>query len=199
MSNPGKALQTLGSAFLNIMWPYELVNEKWLLYPASLKFEGHPGTQCIPSGSLNPLKLQSSSPAELPQNVSHKVSRADFMCHSKRKPINTHCCHEAMFFSVWPRFQVEDSCCAGPNTYFFPEPFEVTDPSLLVLNLHFQEPGRSRRSHPEDTGQVLTKGSVGHTTPAVAASERRKSLRLVRGERRGQRKQGRGSVWSIFS
>uniref|UniRef100_A0A669BXS4 Integrin subunit alpha 7 n=1 Tax=Oreochromis niloticus TaxID=8128 RepID=A0A669BXS4_ORENI len=36
VANPGQALQTLGSAFLNIMWPYELANEKWLLYPASL-------------------------------------------------------------------------------------------------------------------------------------------------------------------
>uniref|UniRef100_A0AAX7THQ7 Integrin alpha-2 domain-containing protein n=1 Tax=Astatotilapia calliptera TaxID=8154 RepID=A0AAX7THQ7_ASTCA len=33
VANPGQALQTLGSAFLNIMWPYELANEKWLLYP----------------------------------------------------------------------------------------------------------------------------------------------------------------------
>lgn len=79
VANPGQALQTFGSAFLNIMWPYELSNEKWLLYPASLKFEGHSGTQCIPTEALNPLKLQneSSKPAEIPQTVSHKVSRAD--------------------------------------------------------------------------------------------------------------------------
>uniref|UniRef100_A0A3B4UUS4 Integrin subunit alpha 7 n=1 Tax=Seriola dumerili TaxID=41447 RepID=A0A3B4UUS4_SERDU len=75
VANPGQALQTLGSAFLNIMWPYELANEKWLLYPASLKFEGHPNTHCTPTGALNPLKLQSSSPAELPQSVNPKVSR----------------------------------------------------------------------------------------------------------------------------
>uniref|UniRef100_A0A7N6F602 Integrin subunit alpha 7 n=1 Tax=Anabas testudineus TaxID=64144 RepID=A0A7N6F602_ANATE len=74
VANPGKVLQTLGSAFLNIMWPYELANEKWLLYPASLTFEGHPDTQCTPTGALNPLKLESSSSAEQP--VNHKVSRA---------------------------------------------------------------------------------------------------------------------------
>ncbi|XP_031157541.1 integrin alpha-7 isoform X1 [Sander lucioperca] len=111
VANPGQTLQTLGSAFLNIMWPYELANEKWLLYPASLKFEGHPNTQCTPTGALNPLKLHSSSPAELPQPVSHSA-------------------------------------------------------------------GRTRRSHPEEDGQVTTKGSMGRTTPAVAASERRKSLKL---------------------
>ncbi|XP_029357523.1 integrin alpha-7 isoform X2 [Echeneis naucrates] len=111
VANPGQALQTFGSAFLNIMWPYELANEKWLLYPTSLKFEGHPNTRCTPTGALNPLKLHSSSPAELPLSVNHQA-------------------------------------------------------------------GRARRSHPEDEGQVMAKGSVGRTTPAVAASERRKSLKL---------------------
>lgn len=73
VANPGQALQTLGSAFLNIMWPYELANEKWLLYPASLTFQGHPETQCSPTSALNPLKLQGSSPAE---PGSHGVGRA---------------------------------------------------------------------------------------------------------------------------
>ncbi|XP_034389284.1 integrin alpha-7 isoform X3 [Cyclopterus lumpus] len=109
VANPGQALQMLGSAFLNIMWPYGLANEKWLLYPVSLKFEGHPDTQCTSTGSLNTLKLHSS--AEPPQPANHKA-------------------------------------------------------------------GRTRRSHPEEVGQVATKGSMGRTTPAVAASERRKSLKL---------------------
>lgn len=68
VTNPGKPLQTLGSAFLNIMWPYALSNEKWLLYPASLKFEGHPDTHCTPKYALNPLQLEwSSSVADPPQ------------------------------------------------------------------------------------------------------------------------------------
>uniref|UniRef100_A0A8K9XAM5 Integrin subunit alpha 7 n=1 Tax=Oncorhynchus mykiss TaxID=8022 RepID=A0A8K9XAM5_ONCMY len=33
VTNTGPSLQTLGSAFLNIMWPHELSNGKWLLYP----------------------------------------------------------------------------------------------------------------------------------------------------------------------
>ncbi|XP_041636597.1 integrin alpha-7 isoform X2 [Cheilinus undulatus] len=112
VANPGQALQTFGSAFLNIMWPYELANEKWLLYPASLKFEGQPGTRCTPEGTLNPLQLDWSAPS--------------------------------------------------------------ADPSLVVS----QGGVRRRRSNPEGEGQVMTKGSVGRTTPAVAASERRKSLKL---------------------
>ncbi|XP_015258259.1 PREDICTED: integrin alpha-7 isoform X1 [Cyprinodon variegatus] len=104
ISNPGKALQTLGSAFLNIMWPSELANGKWLLYPASLKFEDQPETYCSPSEAINPLKLSSSA--------------AD------------------------------------------------------------QVVGRSRRSHPEEKYLVVTKDSDERTTPAVAASERRKSIKL---------------------
>ncbi|KAM8867485.1 integrin alpha-7 isoform 1-T1 [Synchiropus picturatus] len=108
VSNPGQALQTLGSAFLNIMWPHELENGKWLLYPASLSFQGQTGTQCFPSGALNPLKLP--------------------------------------------------------------------DSSLPTVTL--SKEGRTRRSHPDDEGQVTSRDSDGRTTPAVAASERRKSLKL---------------------
>uniref|UniRef100_A0A1A8LAD3 Integrin, alpha 7 n=4 Tax=Nothobranchius pienaari TaxID=704102 RepID=A0A1A8LAD3_9TELE len=111
VTNPGKALQTLGSAFLNIMWPNELANGKWLVYPANLTFLGHPDTQCTPAGTLNPLKLQSASPAG----------------------------------------------------------------SSLPAD---QRAGRARRFHPEEEDQVMTKSSNGRTTPAVAASERRKSLKL---------------------
>ena len=60
VSNPGQEVQTLGSAFLNIMWPYELANGKWLLYPASLRFENHPDTRCTPTGAIDPLRLSDS-------------------------------------------------------------------------------------------------------------------------------------------
>ncbi|XP_056130002.1 integrin alpha-7 [Lampris incognitus] len=112
VNNPGQALQMPRSAFLNIMWPYELANGKWLLYPASLKFEGHPDIRCTPSGALNPLKLHhSSSATKLPQ------------------------------------------------------------PGHLRT-------GRRSRSHPEEEGHVVMEDGVERTTPAVAASERRKSLKL---------------------
>ncbi|XP_075881427.1 integrin alpha-7 isoform X2 [Nelusetta ayraudi] len=109
--NTGKALETLGSAYLNIMWPYELANEKWLLYPASMTFEDHPDTHCALSAALNPLKLSSTSPATRPLPFNHTA-------------------------------------------------------------------GRTRRSHAEEEGQVTPKGSIGRTTPAVSASDRRKSLKL---------------------
>uniref|UniRef100_A0A667ZLE4 Integrin subunit alpha 7 n=1 Tax=Myripristis murdjan TaxID=586833 RepID=A0A667ZLE4_9TELE len=63
VANTGQALQTPGSTFLNIMWPYELENGKWLLYPANLTFKGHSETVC--TGPLNPLKLHHSPSAAL--------------------------------------------------------------------------------------------------------------------------------------
>ena len=60
------------------------------------------------------------------------------------------------------------------------QPLLETDWFLHVWMCQFDQAGRMRRSHPEEEGQVTTKGNVGRTTPAVAASERRKSLKLVR-------------------
>lgn len=57
----------------------------------------------------------------------------------------------------------------------------------VSFNVLLQQAGRARRSHPEDVGHVTTKGSEGRTTPAVAASDRRKSLKLVRGSDRKRR------------
>lgn len=58
---------------------------------------------------------------------------------------------------------------------------------IVYLNVLFQQAGRARRSHPEDMGHVTTKGSVERTSPAVAASDRRKSLKLVRGRYKKRR------------
>ncbi|XP_061075326.1 integrin alpha-7 isoform X2 [Conger conger] len=105
VTNPGKPLQKFGSAFLNIMWPHELANGKWLLYATGFHFEGHPHSSCV---STNILGLNSSDPTE--------------PAHIKAR--------------------------------------------------------RKGRSHPEEEGPIAPKSSVARSSPAVAASERRKSLKL---------------------
>ncbi|KAJ8259545.1 hypothetical protein GJAV_G00170680 [Gymnothorax javanicus] len=106
VNNPGKPLHTFGSAFLNIMWPHELANGKWLLYPTGFQFADHLQSSCV---STDPLRLNS-----------------------------TH----------------------------------HTEPAHIKA-------GRKGRSHPEeDEGLIEEKSSEGQTSPAVAASERRKSLTL---------------------
>ncbi|XP_031423123.1 integrin alpha-7 isoform X2 [Clupea harengus] len=111
VTSTGPTLPTLGSAFLNIMWPHELANGKWLLYPTGVESEDSSLRHCIPSSALNPLKIGS---ANLPRPANLKAHR------------------------------------------------------------------RGVRSYPEELeeGEAVIKGSMERTTPAVAASERRKSLKL---------------------
>ncbi|XP_074082551.1 integrin alpha-7 isoform X4 [Macrotis lagotis] len=63
VSNQGQSLNTLGSAFLNIMWPHEIANGKWLLYPMRVELEGggRPGQKgnCIPKANILGLEWES--------------------------------------------------------------------------------------------------------------------------------------------
>ncbi|KAK7128255.1 hypothetical protein R3I93_020759 [Phoxinus phoxinus] len=108
VSNAGQPLQTFGSASLNIMWPYELINKKWLMYPRSLRVDGHPHTLCEPQSALDPLRLDT-----------HQSPQAEHIKSSRKV-----------------------------------------------------------RSHLETEVDVAPANPVDKTTPAVSASERRKSLTL---------------------
>uniref|UniRef100_A0A8D0BEA0 Integrin subunit alpha 7 n=1 Tax=Salvator merianae TaxID=96440 RepID=A0A8D0BEA0_SALMN len=59
VSNRGQSLDTLGSAFLNLMWPHEIANGKWLLYPLKLQLvlSTQPQHRTICTPEPNPLKL----------------------------------------------------------------------------------------------------------------------------------------------
>ncbi|KAM5254315.1 integrin alpha-7 isoform 2-T2 [Hipposideros larvatus] len=63
VSNQGQSLNTLGSAFLNIMWPHEIANGKWLLYPMRVELEGRqgPGRKGLCSPRPNILHLHVDS------------------------------------------------------------------------------------------------------------------------------------------
>ncbi|XP_003431513.1 integrin alpha-7 isoform X4 [Canis lupus baileyi] len=63
VSNQGQSLNTLGSAFLNIMWPHEIANGKWLLYPMRVELEGGQGPRrkglCSPRPNILHLDVDS--------------------------------------------------------------------------------------------------------------------------------------------
>ncbi|XP_062971556.1 integrin alpha-7 isoform X4 [Cynocephalus volans] len=63
VSNQGQSLNTLGSAFLNIMWPHEIANGKWLLYPMRVELEGGqgPGQKALCNPRPNILHLDVDS------------------------------------------------------------------------------------------------------------------------------------------
>ncbi|XP_078390844.1 integrin alpha-7-like isoform X2 [Cetorhinus maximus] len=68
VQNTGKVLKTLSLAFLNIRWPHEISNGKWLLYPMRIEFEGDGNPQCYPLQSVNSLNLAFSNNTQVKQN-----------------------------------------------------------------------------------------------------------------------------------
>ncbi|XP_007435490.1 integrin alpha-7 isoform X1 [Python bivittatus] len=64
VSNRGQSLSTLGSAFLYLMWPYEISNGKWLLYPLKLELltQFQHRSTCTPEP--NPLGLTLELPPQ---------------------------------------------------------------------------------------------------------------------------------------
>ncbi|XP_010563466.1 PREDICTED: integrin alpha-7 [Haliaeetus leucocephalus] len=64
VSNRGQSLKTLGSAFLTLLWPHEISNGKWLLYPLHLELVASPGQRAACSPAANPLRLALEPPGE---------------------------------------------------------------------------------------------------------------------------------------
>uniref|UniRef100_A0A4W3GK14 Integrin subunit alpha 7 n=1 Tax=Callorhinchus milii TaxID=7868 RepID=A0A4W3GK14_CALMI len=67
--NTGNALKTLSSTFLNINWPHEISNGKWLLYPLKVELEGDIGTKCKQTEDINPLGLTLSQNSRVKREV----------------------------------------------------------------------------------------------------------------------------------
>ncbi|XP_042652379.1 integrin alpha-7 isoform X2 [Tyto alba] len=65
VSNRGQSLKTLGSAFLTLLWPHELSNGKWLLYPLHMELVAPPGHRAACSPPANPLRLALEPPGEV--------------------------------------------------------------------------------------------------------------------------------------
>ncbi|XP_067843634.1 integrin alpha-6-like isoform X2 [Heptranchias perlo] len=61
MINLGRSLKTLGTAWLQIMWPKEIANGKWLLYLMKIDSKGIDHVSCQPVNEINELKLKEVS------------------------------------------------------------------------------------------------------------------------------------------
>ncbi|MEJ1278236.1 hypothetical protein NN561_009156 [Cricetulus griseus] len=59
--SPGKPLKNLGTATLNIQWPKEISNGKWLLYLMKVESKGLEQINCEPHNEINFLKLKEYS------------------------------------------------------------------------------------------------------------------------------------------
>ncbi|TDH05585.1 hypothetical protein EPR50_G00123910 [Perca flavescens] len=72
--NLGKSLKDLGKATLEINWPKETTNGKWLLYLTRISFTGLDQVECSPKNEINPLNKEISNTrrkrtAETPQEI----------------------------------------------------------------------------------------------------------------------------------
>ncbi|XP_035254893.1 integrin alpha-3-like isoform X1 [Anguilla anguilla] len=57
----GMPLGTMGNLEVEFLWPYEVANGKWLLYPTEILTNGVSDSHCIPPGDIvNPLRLNAS-------------------------------------------------------------------------------------------------------------------------------------------
>ncbi|XP_074071807.1 integrin alpha-6 isoform X1 [Macrotis lagotis] len=78
--NLGKPLKNLGTASLNIQWPKEISNGKWLLYLMKIESKGLEKINCEPQGEINSLQLKAS-----PHNSRRKREIAEKQTDDGRK------------------------------------------------------------------------------------------------------------------
>uniref|UniRef100_A0A8B9JB81 Integrin alpha-2 domain-containing protein n=1 Tax=Astyanax mexicanus TaxID=7994 RepID=A0A8B9JB81_ASTMX len=130
VTNTGPSVQTLGSAFLNIMWPHELANGKWLLYPSGLHIEGHPQTHCTPKSALDPRGLRPKE--NHVQNLKVQKTHSDCLLGSARCVLLQCPLHS---FSGSALFRISARLW---NTTFIEVPSSFLSPSLYsALSLSF--------------------------------------------------------------
>ncbi|XP_074977666.1 integrin alpha-7 isoform X6 [Caretta caretta] len=145
VSNRGQSLSTLGSAFLNLMWPHEIANGKWLLYPLRLELAAWPGQRVACSPAANPLRLaleghgqgrsrREAEPPEVPSTGSwwHRA-------HAERKNVTLDCARGTARCLVFrcPLFSFNRSAVLTAwgrlwNSTFLEEYPAVTSVELLV-------------------------------------------------------------------
>uniref|UniRef100_G1SD83 Integrin subunit alpha 6 n=1 Tax=Oryctolagus cuniculus TaxID=9986 RepID=G1SD83_RABIT len=72
VTNLGKPLKNLGTATLNIQWPKEISNGKWLLYLVKVESKGLENVACEPKSEINLLNLKESHNSRRKREVAEK-------------------------------------------------------------------------------------------------------------------------------
>ncbi|XP_045724574.1 integrin alpha-6 isoform X3 [Mirounga angustirostris] len=70
--NLGKPLKNLGTATLNIQWPKEISNGKWLLYLVKVESKGLENIACEPRSEINFLNLKESHSSRRKREIAEK-------------------------------------------------------------------------------------------------------------------------------
>ncbi|XP_069472321.1 integrin alpha-6 isoform X1 [Ambystoma mexicanum] len=93
--NLGRPLKTLGTTSLDIQWPKEISNGKWLLYLMKIDSKGLEKVACQPLNEINRLGLKTSpstrSKRELEEKKSDGGSKSFLSFSEKRKYLKLEC------------------------------------------------------------------------------------------------------------
>ncbi|KAM7049143.1 integrin alpha-6 isoform 2-T2 [Acridotheres tristis] len=99
VTNLGRPLKTFGTASLDIQWPKEINNGKWLLYLMKIDSKGLEKVSCQPENEINSLHLAESHNSRRKREVAEKqiTDSQAFSLFSERKymtlscNVNAHC------------------------------------------------------------------------------------------------------------
>ncbi|XP_075685574.1 integrin alpha-6 isoform X1 [Rhinoderma darwinii] len=91
--NFGRPLKSLGTAFLEIQWPKEIDNGKWLLYIVKIDSQRLEKFACEPVNEINKLKLLESGKSRNRREIGEKQTDSDgkFSFFSDRKYMRLDC------------------------------------------------------------------------------------------------------------
>ncbi|XP_053326469.1 integrin alpha-6 isoform X2 [Spea bombifrons] len=111
ITNFGRPLKALGTAFLDLEWPKEITNGKWLLYLMKIDSKGLDKVTCRPAGEINKLKLLESGKTRSRREISEKQSGDEktFSLFSERKYLTLDCNNHARCVTIRCPLQGLDS------------------------------------------------------------------------------------------
>nr|XP_045002913.1 integrin alpha-6 isoform X6 [Jaculus jaculus] len=90
--NLGKPLKNLGTATLNIEWPKEISNGKWLLYLVKVESKGLEQIVCEPHKEINFLRLKESHNSRKKREIAEKqIDSKKFSLFAERKYQTLNC------------------------------------------------------------------------------------------------------------
>ncbi|XP_018428037.1 PREDICTED: integrin alpha-6 [Nanorana parkeri] len=112
VTNFGRPLKSLGAAFLDIQWPKEITNGKWLLYIVKIESQGLEKMSCLPKGEINRLELLESGKSRKRREIGEKQTGGDgksFSLFADRKYMTLDCNNHASCVTIRCPLQGLDS------------------------------------------------------------------------------------------
>ncbi|XP_053554416.1 integrin alpha-6 isoform X1 [Bombina bombina] len=115
VTNFGRPLKALGTANLDIQWPKEINNGKWLLYLMKIDTKGLEKVTCQPADEINKLNLAESSNKRTKRELGEKQTGGDekkFSLFAERKYLTLDCNNDARCVTIKCPLQGLDSNAA---------------------------------------------------------------------------------------